>query len=703
MAKIQFYRQRITPQVIAPDVRGLARIESPLAQVAGAVGEAAQIIGREMTKRREDEAAVDASARAISIKSQWLTQSQELEAEALEKGELDGYTDRALAAYQDLVAKEIQQAKSPRAQAWLQEQSANFGLNVQQNSMRWEATAKVNRELNLNAESLDQARQIVNAQPENYAATRDDLALQYARLLRLDPERGTQAWRNARDSLAYDAALGALEANPNAVNEALEKEPKKSGIPYIDDLGADERLQLQAKTEVKLKEIKREQERQQAIFRDEVRGRVSDQQAAASVGQDPGPMISRAEFKAAGLTEEDYSSYRADWQLYPLMNEVSGMPRQEAIARLEKLKPTKVEGATEGVRRYNTALRNYENILRQQEDDPAAFLMQNSQIARDAYAAIGAAQTVEDRRRASEQFATIISIEAKRIGIQNEAVLPKNLANDLINRSFSKVGKDGIVVGAAAILDAKNQWGARWPDVFRQVASKLPTDAAVIGAGMSEGAANRLIEISGSTNEDLNKLLPEDVSPSSLRNLVNNALESLSMSYKGQSGDLKTMSMLQGAAYRLAASYLSTNSKISPTDAATSAANEVGLNRYEFTNINDAVVRIPLFDPTTKRSIGVSTYQLRTGLNALTRNVTKEIGDQLVRGSYWQTDPSDLGVVLMKDNSPVLRDDGSFVRYTWQTIKNVSATIDEEIRALDAAVLAGEVELADTELAGRFQ
>ena len=103
--------------------------------------------------------------------------------------------------------------------------------------------------------------------------------------------------------------------------------------------------------ETELEKIKREQERQQAILKNELRGRIADQSALVSVGQDPGTPISRGEFIAAGYTEKEYKNYLEDWKLYPLMNEVSGMPRQEALVRLEQLKPTKAEGAAEAARR----------------------------------------------------------------------------------------------------------------------------------------------------------------------------------------------------------------------------------------------------------------------------------------------------------------------------------------------------------------
>lgn len=667
MAKIQFYRQRTTPQVIAPDVSGLGRIRSEAAEVFGAIGATAETIGREMTRRREDEAAIDASARAVSLKSNWLTRSQELETEALEKGELDGYTDRALSSYQEMAAKEIQQAKSPRARAWLQEQANAFGLNIQQNSMRWEATAKVNRDITLANTSFDQARQVVNSQPENYVATRDDLALQYARL---PPEKGAEAWMGARQRLAYDASLGALRANPNAVNEALKKEPGKSGIPYIDDLGADERLQLQAKTETELEQIKREQERVRAERRSALNSRRQNQIALAEVGLMPETLISRAEFVAAGIGDE-YNDYSQAMRLVPLMNSLANMNRADALVEIEKLKPTQEAGAAQAVKRYEYAVKNYEGIVKRQETDPGAFLIEHSPSLRSAYEAMNTAQTSEAMRSAAIQYGTLAVTEAQKIGIQNPAILPKNAAEDLVSRVYATSSKDGSLVGSAVILAEREKWGPYWPNVFAQVAKDLPGSTAVIGAGMREKPANRLIELSALSEKDLNALLPSNKAPKDVRDEVNNVMTDIFASMYGQQGDAAMIAMLEDSAYRLAIDYVRAGKSVN--DAAELAYSEVVGERYVLSEFEDSIIRIP-----TKNAM--SNDVLSIALRIAKSDFIEATGFTRARDAYWQTLPSDDRVVLMYNKEPVLDQQGVPVTYTWEQLRNMTTTRREAVR-----------------------
>jgi hypothetical protein len=131
---------------------------------------------------------------------------------------------------------------------------------------------------------------------------------------------------------------------------------------------------------------------------------------------------------------------------------------------------------------------------------------------------------------------------------------------------------------------------------------------------------------------------------------------------------------LQNAIYRLTVDY--TRNGKSAADAAQLAYQEVVGERYALAEIDDAIVRVPVTE-------SVSNAQLRTGLREFRNEAIKELGIGTIRGSYWQTMPDDNRVVLMRDGQPVERADGSLFQYSWQQIKNRSATKGERIRRLD--------------------
>jgi hypothetical protein len=377
MAKLEFYRQQTTPRVIAPDVGGLGRIQSGLAQTGEAIARGAvaagQLIERrnlEIEKRKEDEAAIDASARAVAIKSKWMTRSQELEREAAERGEFEGFTDLARTAYDEIVSEELKQTKSESANAWLRQRADEYSLNVFDGASRWEAQRKVERDVNLVGQSLDQARQIVGSKPQDYAATRDDLALQYARL---PPEKRAEAWAAARQRLAYDAGFGAMRQNPRQIDQALKAEPGKSGIPYIDELGADERLQLRAQTDSELRRLEAEAKARQAERREVLRERISDQSALLSAGYGVSSPISRTEFVAAGMGDQ-YADYQESLRIGTVASSMVGMDSKQITELLAKEKPAPTEtGFAERNKRYQLLLNSAKTIVSERTADPIQF------------------------------------------------------------------------------------------------------------------------------------------------------------------------------------------------------------------------------------------------------------------------------------------------------------------------------------------
>jgi len=377
MAKLEFYRRQVVPRIATPSGRGLAAVGAQATETAeavargvGAVGEMARTRNLEIEKRREDEAAIDASSRAIGLKARWAERSLELEREAAEKGELDGFTARARQEYNNLVSEELQQTKSENARNWLRQRTDEYGLNVLDSAMRWEARTKVERDVTLVGESLDKSRQIVAANPLDYASVRDDLALQYSRL---PPEKRAQAWMAAQQRLAYDAGLGELRRNPQGIDTALKAEPGKSGILYIDDLGADERLQLRSQTDTELRRLEAEAKARAAEQRERLRERVADQSALLSAGYSVERPINRNEFAAAGMIDS-YADYQESLRIGSVSAEMVGMDSRAIADLLAKEKPAATEAGFAGrSKRYDMLVKSAQTILSERSADPIQF------------------------------------------------------------------------------------------------------------------------------------------------------------------------------------------------------------------------------------------------------------------------------------------------------------------------------------------
>jgi hypothetical protein len=678
MAKLEFYRQQTTPRVIAPDVGGLGRIQSGLGQAGEAIARGAVAAGQmverrnvEIERRREDEAAIDASSKAIELTSRWLEEQQKLRQEADEADQYEDFAERAQARYQDLVNEYVPNLRSDKARNWFVERAGVQGLDVQRSSMDFQARSSVAKTVRIADESANSARRVVQVDPSKFSDMTADLELTASRIQ--DKNAGAKWLSQQRTLLAQDAAVTAADRNPRQILAALAKPQGQTGFAYLDALDADSTDNVRAAAERRIAIMEQERRAREAEARESLRTQIDDQLAYMSVGITPNKPLSQAQFAAAGMADR-YEDYRATYNASATIVSLSTMPRAEAAAQIEAMRPTQEQGAAGGLKRFEMVSDAYSKMVKAQEDDPAGYLLERNPAIRDAYDAIGRAATPAEQESASERFAAIVDIEARRIGISNKAVIPKALADDLINRSYGRTERDGAIVGAGAILDERRKWGRYWPNVYSQIASKLPADAAVIGAGMREGPSNRLIEISAIKDSDLNKLLPSKVSPKDLQDEISDVVQDISASYVGQGGDLNTSLMLQNAIYRLAVDY--TRNGKSASDAAQLAYQEVVGERYALVEIDDAVVRVPVAE-------SVTNAQLRVGLREFRNDATKELGFGIVRGSYWQTIPEDNLVILMRDGQPVERADGSLFQYSWQQIKNRAATKGETIRRLD--------------------
>jgi len=677
MAKLEFYRQQTTPRVIAPDVGGLGRIQSGIAQAGEAIARGAVAAGQmierrnlEIEKRREDEAAIDASSKSVELASRWMEEEQRLQKEAEDADDFDGFSDKATARYQELVNEYLPNIKSDKARAWFTERASIQGLDVQKSSSVFQARSSVAKTVRTESETFNASRRLVQVDPSKFSEASESLKLSASRIE--DKQAAAKFYDQNRAILAQDAGIAAANKNPQQVLKALEKPPGQTGFAYLDALDADSVDNVKAAAERRIAIMEQERRAREAEARDKLSSDIDDQLAAISVGIIPEKPFSRAQFAAAGIANK-YEDYRKIYDAGATIISLSTMPRSEAAAKIEAMRPTQQKGAAGDLKRYEMVSESYARMVKAQEDDPGGYIMQRNPAVSQAYNAIGAAQTPQEQRAASERFVNMIDSEARRIGIENRSILPKAIADDIINRTYSRDPRDGAVIGSAVILQEKNRWGDKaWKKIFPQLIKELPGSAVAIGAGMREGPANRLIELSQIKEDDFNKLLPSGTSPKDVKNSISDAFQQIEASFYGQAGDSETKIIMQDAIYRLAVDYIRAGKGLN--SAVEQAYQEVVGERYNLAEVDDATIRIPkLLDG---KPITVSNSELRTGLRDFKNEATKELGFGVVRGSYWQTMQNDQVVILMKDGQPVERPgkEPSYIVYSWQEIKNRAAT-----------------------------
>lgn len=377
MAKLEFYRQQVVPRIATPSTRGLAAVGTQAADTAEAIARGAVAVGQlvekrnvEIEKAREDEAAIDASSRAIRIKSRWLDKERELEQDALENNRIDDYATRAQAAYQEIANEEVQGAMSDRARSWLQGQADSFGLNVQDGSLRWQSNARVERNVNKVEKSIEASRLIVSAKPQEYDSVINNLSLEFTAL---PANKRDRAWMKAKSDLALDAALSSMKSNPFAIQKALEGDPDKSPFSFIKDLDQDDRNALARDTEAEINRLESKAKARQAERRELLRERVADQSALLASGYTIDKPISRAEFVAAGMGES-YGKYQESLRTGAIASSFIGMTGEQIRLTLNSQKPTPdEEGYASRLANYNALQNSAAKVLSERQEDPIQF------------------------------------------------------------------------------------------------------------------------------------------------------------------------------------------------------------------------------------------------------------------------------------------------------------------------------------------
>ena len=674
MAKLEFYRQQSTPQSDGgpgPAARGIsnAPIEGMLQSGIRLGAQAGQFVGQ----RIEDEAAIDASSRVMAAHRHWIEREQQIRNEALVSGELDGVTERAANEYEQFVTAEVAKARTPASRQWMQERMGQLGLSLFARSTAWEASAKVERDVGLADRALSDAQVIVDADPTQFGAAIETLKLPFARL---PPEKRDQAWRKALSDVAERAARRGAEASPRTVLQALDAEPGRASLDYVNALDADGRDRARVTAEGRIRELEAEARARRAEARDILGERIRNQTAQIEAGLGVPNPISRSEFAAAGLSAADYAGYQGIVQQGADYQALWRLPESDIRALVAGRDPARDQGSAveEGFAsrfRLNQQLRaRAADVLQAREADPGAYLYQYSPGVAAAYDAIGQAQTPQQSAAAAQSYARVATTESRRLGIRNPAILPQAYA-DTIVADFEQQDQGG-EPAALRIIGERAKWGRYWPQVMRQIGPKLPGTAAVIGTGMRPQPAARLAEFGRLKDEDLAKLLPSGTAVRDVRDAVSGELEDFRATIAGQPGEPQTYGMLSDAAYRLAVAHMAEGR--SATDAATLAASEVVNERYQFVESRGSQLRVPVGQPTP---------EVQAGLRSIWYRDIASLGYPRLDEARWQTLPDDSGVALVHQGSVVRRRDGTPVTYGWQTIRNRAATVGEDARQLD--------------------
>ena len=265
MAKLEFYRQRIAPQVEAPSVRGLAAIQSPAAQVAESIEQLA-LVGAKIQESRRASKLADLNAKATTELNQFVLSLENDSDYDTQLGRYNNYVKELETRVQD------ETKSDPRLfQMWKREFTVPVtarSFDVQKRALKG-TTQRSRAELDDTLYSFSQLTGSGNSEQDKYAISQGVVALDNALVSGfISAEEEANMRQEFMRTASNNSANRALLADP----EKFEISLKQGQFP---ELRQDDRLSFEKKAgeavEAKLRNQRIEEDRERKLREDAIR------------------------------------------------------------------------------------------------------------------------------------------------------------------------------------------------------------------------------------------------------------------------------------------------------------------------------------------------------------------------------------------------------------------------------------------------
>lgn len=259
--------------------------------------------------------------------------------------------------------------------------------------------------------------------------------------------------------------------------------------------------------------------------------------------------------------------------------------------------------------RYAQVASKYGQVMKAREDDPGAWLLQNSSVVKDA------AQQLNSNQVSGEYFASRIQAEKERLGIRNKDVLPKEMVNTILSQIDNSNEKS-----VAAIQNIAQDYGSMAPVVMSQLQGKSSSALSVVMSLDNMNAANALFQNRKVSTDDLKK--SSGAQANSVESEWAGQFADFGVSLASQRGGLKAYSDFNEQGKRLA--YIYAAQGMSGSAAAKMAFNQIAGDQYDF----EGTWRLP-------KSLNLNARDINDGLS----NYLNKLKPEDVSPTAFTSDP----------------------------------------------------------------
>lgn len=288
--------------------------------------------------------------------------------------------------------------------------------------------------------------------------------------------------------------------------------------------------------------------------------------------------------------QKAYHQYQMTLDMQPAYQSIVQGTAQQGQATVNAMKPDNNDpDLTFKQQRYAQVASKYAQVLKAREDDPGAWLLQNSSVVKYA------AQQLNSNQVSGEYFASRIQAEKERLGIRNKDVLPTEMVNTILSQIDNSNEKS-----VAAIQNIAQDYGSMAPVVMSQLQGKSGSALSVVMSLDNMNAANALFQNRKVSTDDLKK--SSGAQANSVESEWAGQFADFGVSLASQRGGLKAYSDFNEQGKRLA--YIYAAQGMSGSAAAKMAFNQIAGDQYDF----EGTWRLP-------KSLNLNTRDINDGLS----------------------------------------------------------------------------------------
>ncbi|CVB83506.1 transglycosylase SLT domain-containing protein [Serratia marcescens] len=353
--------------------------------------------------------------------------------------------------------------------------------------------------------------------------------------------------------------------------------------------------------------------------------------------------------------QQSYQHYQQTLAMQPAYQTIVQGDVQQGMAAVNAMKPDVSDpDFAFKQQRYAQVASKFAQVQKAREDDPGAWLLQNSPVIKDAY------NQFSQRQVTGEFFASRIQAEKERLGIRSKDILPTEMVNSILHQIDNSNEQS-----VAAVHSIAQSYGSQAPAVIAQLQGKGKSYLSVVTSIENANAATAIFQNRNASTDELKKAA--GTQSSSVESEWSDQFADFAVTLTQQRDGIKAYTDFNEQGKRLA--YIYASRGMDGAAAAKMAFNQIAGDQYDF----EGTWRLPKSLNLNARDItdGASNYlekmkpedidpKIFVGDARLPPNVGRAMAlSRIKNNAEWVTSEDESGLYLTANHTYINGADGN--------------------------------------------